>query len=41
MARYGQPDELIGATLWLSSDASSFVTGSEIAIDGGFSCTTI
>ena len=41
MARYGQPDELIGATLWLSSDASSFVTGAEIAIDGGFSCTTI
>jgi NAD(P)-dependent dehydrogenase (short-subunit alcohol dehydrogenase family) len=41
MARYGQPRELIGAVLWLASDASSFVTGTEIAIDGGFSCMTI
>lgn len=41
MARYGEPSELIGATLWLASDAASFVTGAEIAIDGGFSCMTI
>lgn len=41
MARYGEPSELIGATLWLASDASSFVTGAEIAVDGGFSCMTI
>ena len=41
MARYGNPTELIGATLWLASDASSFVTGAEITIDGGFSCMTI
>lgn len=41
MARYGEPSELIGATLWVASDAASFVTGSEIAIDGGFSCMTI
>ncbi|MDB9904198.1 SDR family oxidoreductase [Oceanospirillaceae bacterium] len=41
MERYGTPKELLGATLWLASDASSFVTGSEIAIDGGFSCMTI
>ncbi|PIQ85269.1 MAG: gluconate 5-dehydrogenase [Candidatus Omnitrophica bacterium CG11_big_fil_rev_8_21_14_0_20_45_26] len=41
MGRYGRPDELIGAVLWLASDASSFVTGAEIAIDGGFSCMTI
>ena len=41
MARYGQPNELIGATLWLASDAASFVTGAEIAVDGGFSCMTI
>lgn len=41
MARYGEPSELLGATLWLASDASGFVTGSEIAIDGGFSCMTI
>ena len=41
MNRFGNPDELIGATLWLSSDASSFVTGSEVTVDGGFSCMTI
>lgn len=41
MKRYGEPSELIGATLWLASDASSFVTGAEIAVDGGFSCMTI
>ena len=41
MARYGQPNELIGATLWLASDAASFVTGAEISVDGGFSCMTI
>lgn len=41
MHRYGDPVELIGAVLWLSSDASGFVTGAEIAVDGGFSCMTI
>lgn len=41
MKRYGEPSELIGATLWLASDASGFVTGAEIAVDGGFSCMTI
>lgn len=41
MARFGQPLELIGATLWLASDAASFVTGSEVCVDGGFSCMTI
>lgn len=41
MRRFGQPFELIGATLWLASDASSFVTGSEVCVDGGFSCMTI
>lgn len=41
MGRYGNPRELIGAVLWLSSDAAGFVTGAEIAVDGGFSCMTI
>jgi len=41
MNRFGNPDELTGAILWLSSDASSFVTGAEITVDGGFSCMTI
>jgi len=37
MARYGSPEDLIGATLWLLSPASAFVTGIVIPIDGGFS----
>lgn len=41
MRRFGNPSELNGAMLWLASDASSFVTGAEITIDGGFSCMTI
>lgn len=41
MARYGKVDELIGGVIYLSSDAASFVTGSELTIDGGFSCMTI
>jgi NAD(P)-dependent dehydrogenase (short-subunit alcohol dehydrogenase family) len=35
--RFGHPDELIGAIVWLLSDASVFVTGSMICVDGGFS----
>lgn len=41
MRRYGRPDELVGAVVWLFSDAASFVTGSEIAVDGGFTAMTI
>lgn len=42
MGRYGEPWELVGATLWLASEkASSFVTGAIIRVDGGFSATTI
>jgi NAD(P)-dependent dehydrogenase (short-subunit alcohol dehydrogenase family) len=41
MRRYGQPKELVGAVLWLFSDAASFVTGAEIAVDGGFTAVTI
>jgi len=36
MARFGEPNDLVGATLWLLSPASSFVTGTVIPIDGGF-----
>jgi NAD(P)-dependent dehydrogenase (short-subunit alcohol dehydrogenase family) len=35
--RFGEPDELVGTVLWLASDASKFVTGAVIPIDGGFS----
>jgi len=41
MARYGAPTELVGCVIWLASDAASFVTGAEIAVDGGFSAMTI
>jgi NAD(P)-dependent dehydrogenase (short-subunit alcohol dehydrogenase family) len=41
MRRYGRPEELIGAILWLCSNSAGFVTGAEIAVDGGFSCMTI
>lgn len=41
MNRFGKPEELVGAVLWLASDASSFVTGAEIPIDGGFTAMTI
>lgn len=34
--RFGNPDELTGALLWLLSDASSFVSGEVICVDGGF-----
>lgn len=35
--RFGEPEELIGTVLWLAGDASKFVTGTVITIDGGFS----
>jgi NAD(P)-dependent dehydrogenase (short-subunit alcohol dehydrogenase family) len=41
MARYGQPEELVGTVIWLFSGASSFVTGALIPIDGGYSSYTI
>ncbi len=37
MGRFGEPEELIGATLWLLSPASAFVTGIVVPVDGGFS----
>ncbi len=35
--RFGEADELIGTCIWLCSDASRFVTGAIIPVDGGFS----
>jgi NAD(P)-dependent dehydrogenase (short-subunit alcohol dehydrogenase family) len=37
MARFGKPEDLLGAVLWLLSPASAFVTGIVVPIDGGFS----
>lgn len=36
MKRFGKPEELQGAANWLAGDASSFVTGTLISVDGGF-----
>jgi NAD(P)-dependent dehydrogenase (short-subunit alcohol dehydrogenase family) len=36
MGRFGRVDELVGAAVYLASDASTFVTGQMIAVDGGF-----
>ena len=37
MNRFGSPEDLLGATMWLISPASAFVTGIVVPIDGGFS----
>ncbi|PWB56581.1 MAG: D-mannonate oxidoreductase [Anaerolineales bacterium] len=37
MKRFGIPEDLLGAVLWLLSPASSFVTGIVVPVDGGFS----
>lgn len=36
MQRFGQPDELVGAAIYLASDAASFTTGQILAVDGGY-----
>lgn len=35
--RFGEPEEMVGTVLWLACDASKFVTGAVVPIDGGFS----
>ena len=37
MGKFGEPEDLVGTTLWLCGEGSSFVTGVVIPIDGGFS----
>lgn len=39
LKRFGMPHEVAQGSLWLSSDASSFVTGTCVPIDGGFLTT--
>ena len=41
MNRFGDAEELIGATLLLASSAGSFITGTEMVVDGGYAAMTI
>lgn len=36
MGRYGEPDELVGPTVFLASSMSSYVTGTTLVVDGGY-----
>jgi NAD(P)-dependent dehydrogenase (short-subunit alcohol dehydrogenase family) len=36
MGRFGSTEELVGAAVYLCSDAASFVTGQTLVVDGGF-----
>ena len=40
VGRMGKPEEIAAAALYLASDESAFVTGTEFIIDGGFSAGT-
>lgn len=41
MNRFGEAEELIGGTLLLASSAGSFITGTEMVVDGGYAAMTI
>ena len=36
LGRGGEPDEIVGAALYFASDASSYTTGEQFVIDGGY-----
>ncbi|OBJ10245.1 short-chain dehydrogenase [Mycobacterium sp. 1482292.6] len=38
LGRIGRPEELVGLYVYLASEASSYMTGSDVVIDGGYTC---
>jgi NAD(P)-dependent dehydrogenase (short-subunit alcohol dehydrogenase family) len=36
MGRFGKPEEVVGAALYLASNTSSYVTGQTLFVDGGW-----
>jgi NAD(P)-dependent dehydrogenase (short-subunit alcohol dehydrogenase family) len=39
MGRMGNPEDLMGAVVFLASDASRYITGADLRIDGGYTVT--